>query len=215
MTSTDVPIKLLSKAFHDIKNPLANLTLLTEISDFPPSNTSSPILKTLNTELWKVVARLDMLQLLMQSLPIKNENWQDVRIDDYIDEAIESVHNIDHNFYIEMRLDDNIEASELTIQASPIFLTRLFYFLIRQLYSANHTERWYVNISHSTKGLKLEFSKNHHSNFAKNDLEWLTSFNTNWEWLAAQKIAQQHGFLIKVAYAEHQLISIILIQQEK
>lgn len=209
MTSTDASTKLLTKAFHDIKNPLANLTLLTEISDFPPGNTTSPILRTLNAELWKVVARLDMLQLLMQSLPAKNETWQEIRIDDYIDEAIANIRNIDRNFHIEMRLDDDIEAAQLTMQASHIFLSRLFYFLIRQLYSFDSKNHWYINISHSTKGLEINFSKTNSTK--NNNLEWISSFDANWEWLAAQKIAQQHDFLLEVAYQEQELISIILI----
>ncbi|HPH99661.1 MAG TPA: hypothetical protein PK772_04980, partial [Chitinophagaceae bacterium] len=91
----DMPNTLLAKAYHDIKNPLANLILLTEISDASATDSLMPVIKTVNDELWKVVAKLEMLQLLTQTFAVNETTQNDIRIDDVIDEAIENFRKTD------------------------------------------------------------------------------------------------------------------------
>ncbi len=206
----DTSPKLIRKAFHDIKNPLANLMLLTEINNFSKDNNKiSPLLQTINTELWKVVAQLDMLQTLLYP-SLKIETMKEVRLDECIDEAIASMYNIDPNFNIHLHLPNNIHTGQLLIAAHNPSLTRLFYFVIRQLYLADAKAQWYGFIASSSKGIEIFFSKTNISS-TENTYQWKDSFE-NWEWLAAQKVAQQHNFILNTGYTDDSLTCIQLIR---
>lgn len=209
-TSIGTPNELLRKAYHDVKNPLANLILLTEINDKSTADLI-PVIKTVNNELWKIVYKLEMLQLLTQSLPNNETIKNEIRIDELIDEVIESFYKTDHSSHITMSLASNIEASQLLMAADSDSLTRLLSFILRQLHISNPTAHWHINVLHTAEGLKIIFSKN--NNPATVDAcEWLTSFNNHWEWLAAQKIAKQYKLELNVAYNNHYLSCVMLAQ---
>lgn len=211
MTSIDTPNELLKKAYHDIKNPLANLILLTEISDASTTDSLMPVMRTVNNELWKVVYKLEMLQLLTQPLPTSETTKNNIRIDELIDEVIESFYKTDHSFHIRMSLSETIEASQLLIAADSDSLSRLLSFILRQLHASNPATHWHIYVSYTAQGLKIVFSKNNDS-VISDVCEWLTSFDSRWEWLAAQKIAKQHKLELSVAYSNHHLTSIMLTQ---
>lgn len=207
----DMPNTLLAKAYHDIKNPLANLILLTEISDASATDSLMPVIKTVNDELWKVVAKLEMLQLLTQTFAVNETTQNDIRIDDVIDEAIENFRKTDQNFHISVTLSDTIEASQLLIAADSSSLSRLLSFILRHLHVSNSTTHWQIQVSYATKGLKITFSKNNDA-ISLDACEWLNTFDANWEWLAAQKIAKQHNLELSVAYSNNHIDAVMLTQ---
>lgn len=213
MASIDTPNELLKKAYHDIKNPLANLILLTEISDASTTDSLMPIVRTVNDEMWKIVYKLDMLQSLTQSSYTNDTIKSNIRIDEVIDEVIENFCKTDHSLHISMSLSEQLEASQLLIAADSGSLSRLLSFILRQLHDSNPTTHWRIYVSYTTQGLKILFSKNNDNDAVISDVyAWTTSFDNHWEWLAAQKIAKQHKLELSVAYSNHHLTSIMLTQ---
>ncbi len=195
---------LFKKAFHDIKNPLANLVLLTEINNPKIEGAHSSLLYAINIELWKVVATLEMFQVL-SNYPSNGDVCKATRIDDCIDEAIGEIHNIDSNFRIDICLSDDIEASQLIMPANSPSLTKLFYFLIRQLHLQDPISRWYIFITYTSQKIELFFSKINNLEFLTRTNKYVEVSDTDWQWIAAQKIAQYHNFKIKVLYDNEQL----------
>ncbi len=198
---------LFKKAFHDIKNPLANLVLLTEINNPKIEGAHSSLLYAINIELWKVVATLEMFQVL-SNYPSNGDIWKETRIDDCIDEAIEEIHNIDSNFRIDICLSDDIEASQLIMPAHSPSLTKLFYFLIRQLHLEDPISHWYIFITYASQKIELFFSKTNNLGLLTHTNKYVEISDTDWKWVAAQKIAQHHNVEIKVLYDNQQLVCI-------
>lgn len=211
MTSIDISNELLKKAYHDIKNPLANLILLTEISDTSTADSLIPVMRMINDEVWKIVYKLDMLQSLTQSSTTNDTTKNNIRIDELIDEVIDDFYKTDPNFHVRVSLSETIEDSQLLIAANSNSLSRLLSFILRQLHASNLTTHWYIYLSYTAQGLKIVFSKNNDP-VISDVCEWLTSFDNHWEWLAAQKIAKQHKLELSVAYSNHHLTSIMLTQ---